>query len=65
MQQIRSIVIVDDNAKFRSDVQLDLFEDAQENEALLRNYLFSVVAPGHSGVKAALEVSPVDGWRRR
>lgn len=60
MQQIRSIVAIDDNAKFRSDVQLDLFGDAQENEALLRDYLFSVVAPGRSGVKSALDVSPVD-----
>ncbi len=60
MQLIRSIVAIDDNAKFRSDVQLDLFEDAQENEVLLRDYLFSVVAPGRAGIKETMDVSPVD-----
>ncbi len=60
MQPMRALIAVDDQARFRNDVQLDLFDDPQENLALLRSFIFTVAAPGNTRVSDARQVSSVD-----
>ena len=60
MKSIRYLVAIDDQARFRSDVQLDLFDDHQENLALLSSYLFTVAIPSAAKISAATSVSSVD-----
>jgi len=59
MRTIRELVVIDDKARFRSDVQLSLFEEPQENLALLESFIFSTASPG-SRIQAAKQVSSVD-----
>jgi hypothetical protein len=64
METIDSLVIVDDKATFRNDVQLSLFDDISENMALLQSYIFTVAAPSESSISAAKKVSSVDLLRQ-
>ncbi len=57
-QPISSLIAVDDTARFRNDVQLSLFDDPEENLALLQSYIFTVAAPGATG-GAATRVASV------
>jgi hypothetical protein len=52
-QPISSLIAVDDTARFRNDVQLSLYDDPEENLALLQSYIFTVAAPGSTGAAAA------------
>ena len=47
---MRALIAIDDQARFRNDVQLDLFDDPEENLALLRSFAFTVAAPGNTRV---------------
>lgn len=60
MQSIRSLVVIDDKARFRRDVQLSAFDSQKDNLELLSSYLFTVAAPGTNAVGSASQVSAVD-----
>jgi len=60
MQSIRELVKVDDKARFRSDVQLSLFDDPQENLALLESFIFSAASPGSRRLQATTQVSSTE-----
>ena len=45
MLTIGEIVALDEQARFRNDVQLSAFRDPAKNMALLRSYLFTGTAP--------------------
>ncbi len=60
MQPMKALIAIDDNAQFRNDVQLNLFENPAENKALLRSYIFSVTGSGTRRVLSAQEVSSAD-----
>ena len=60
MQSIRELVVVDDKARFRSDVQLGLFDNPPENLALLESFIFSASAPGNNSLQAARQVSSIE-----
>ena len=49
MLTIGDLVTVDKQAEFRSDVQLDAFDDPEQNLSLLRSYLFSSAIPEGRG----------------
>jgi hypothetical protein len=59
MLTIKDIVDLDQEAEFRSDVQLGAYDDPDRNIALLRSYLFSTETPRH-GFSEAGSASPVD-----
>lgn len=48
MFTIGDLVSADGQAEFRNDVQLDAYDNPQQNLALLRSYLFSTAAPERS-----------------
>lgn len=54
MFTIGDLVSADGQAEFRNDVQLDAYDNPQQNLALLRSYLFSTAAPerGRSAVRS-------------
>lgn len=60
MQSIRSLVVIDDKARFRRDVQLSAFDSQNDNLELLKSYLFTVASPGINAVGSASQVSAVD-----
>lgn len=58
MLTIGDLVSLDSQAQFRSDVQLDAYNDPDKNLSLLRSYLFSSSAPD-PGVAGARSVSSI------
>lgn len=56
---IKDIVDLDEKAEFRSDVQLDAYDDPSRNLALLHSYLFSTPQP-QRGLSAADNTSSTD-----
>ena len=64
MHTIDSLIAIDDQATFRNDVQISLFDDPAENLALLNSYIFTVAAPGRTATTAAKQVSSVDLLRQ-
>lgn len=58
MLTIGDLVSLDDQAQFRSDVQLDAYDDPVKNLSLLRSYLFSGSAPDRD-VAGARSISSV------
>lgn len=59
MLTIKDIVDLDQQAEFRSDVQLSAYDHPERNIALLRSYLFSTETP-QRGLSEADYASPVD-----
>ena len=59
MLTIGEIVALDEQARFRNDVQLSAFDDPAKNMALLRSYLFTGTAP-NTEVAGARTFSSID-----